>query len=56
MNQFQDTSSGEGLLKINYDNESPLSRAMKKRRKNLEDRLATTSKDKLEGVNSESDQ
>lgn len=50
MNEFQDTTSGAGLLKINYDDESPLSRAMKKRRKSLEDRTITPSKDQIEGV------
>lgn len=50
MNNFQDTSSGQGLLKTSYDGESDLSRAMKKRRKSLEDRTVTPSKDQIEGV------
>lgn len=55
MNSFQDTTSGQGLLKTNYDGESDISRAMRKRRKTLEDQTVSLTKDDVEGVQDERD-
>lgn len=48
MNNFQTHASGSGILKDSYPDESPISRALKIRRKNLEDKTTVPEKDELE--------
>jgi peptide subunit release factor 1 (eRF1) len=48
VNSFQGVQSGAGLLKINYDDESPLEQALRKRADRLKDKTYTPTKDELE--------
>jgi hypothetical protein len=47
MNEFQSIQSGSGILKDSYD-ESPVSSALKERRKKRAQSISTPTKDELE--------
>lgn len=50
MNEFQSIQSGQGLLKDNYNEDTPISNALRKRRKKLEDKVIVPSKEDAEGA------
>lgn len=52
MNSFQDTQSGQGLLKADYG-ESDIAKALRARRRKLEERVMVPTKEEVEGVERE---